>query len=91
LSVITGGVTSLTVTVKLQLVVLPAASVAVAVTVVVPTGKTEPEAGLLTIVGAEQFFLTEGRWAHAHSFAASRGAQLKALRRSVVRFRAGFR
>jgi len=42
--VITGGVMSLTVTVKLQLDELPAASVAVACTVVVPTGKLEPEA-----------------------------------------------
>src|SRR5215813_3309793 len=53
----TGGVTSLTVTVKLQLLELPAASVAVAVTVVVPTGKTEPDAGLLRTVGTEQLSL----------------------------------
>ena len=57
LSVMTGGVTSLTVTLKVQLFVFPAASVAVAVTVVVPTGKTEPDAGLLTIVGAPQLSL----------------------------------
>ena len=57
LNVITGAVTSLTVTVKLHVFVLPAASVAVAVTVVVPTGKTEPEAGLLTTVGTEQLSL----------------------------------
>ena len=59
LSVMTGGVTSLTVTLKVQLFVFPAASVAVAVTVVVPTGKTEPEAGLLTIVGTPQLSLPE--------------------------------
>ena len=44
--IITGGSVSTTVTVKLQLAVSPAASVAVQVTVVVPTGKVEPEAGL---------------------------------------------
>ena len=59
LSVMTGGVTSLTVTLKVQLFVFPAASVAVAVTVVVPTGKAEPDAGLLTIVGAPQLSLPE--------------------------------
>ena len=32
-------------------------SVAVATTVVVPTGKTEPDAGLLTTVGSEQLSL----------------------------------
>src|SRR5438105_3749147 len=53
----TGASTSLTVTVKLQLRELPAASVAVATTVVVPTGKTEPDAGLLTTVGTEQLSL----------------------------------
>src|SRR6266480_1929755 len=53
----TGAPTSLTVTVKLQLCVLPAASVAVATTVVVPTAKTEPEALLVTIVGTEQLSL----------------------------------
>jgi hypothetical protein len=53
----TGAVTSLTVTVKLQLAELPAASVAVATTVVVPNGKTEPDALLVTTVGAEQLSL----------------------------------
>ena len=43
--VIVGGCVSLTVTVKLHCAVLPEASVAVEVTVVVPTGNTEPEAG----------------------------------------------
>ena len=41
---ITGGVVSLTVTVKLQFAVLPAASVTRNVFVVVPTGKVPPEA-----------------------------------------------
>ena len=44
--------------------------------------------GAPDIVGAKQFFLTQDRWVHAHSFAASRGAHLKALGWSVVRFRA---
>ena len=39
---------SVTVTVKVQLAVLPLASVAVLVTVVVPSGKVLPLAGLLT-------------------------------------------
>ena len=39
-----------TVTVKLHVAVLPEASVAVQVTVVVPTGNIEPEAGLQTTV-----------------------------------------
>ena len=38
----TGGTLSMTVTVKLAVVVLPTASRAVKVTVVVPTGKLEP-------------------------------------------------
>ena len=40
--VMLGGVVSLTVTVKVQVLLLPAASVALAVIVVVPTGKTSP-------------------------------------------------
>ena len=48
--VITGFSVSLTVTVNVQLAVLPDASVAVLVTVVVPFGKVEPEGGLLTTV-----------------------------------------
>jgi len=40
----------LTVTEKLHALVLPESSVAVEVTVVVPTGKTDPEGGLLTTV-----------------------------------------
>jgi hypothetical protein len=43
---ITGACASTTVTVKVQLEVLFAASVAVAVTVVVPAGKKLPDAGL---------------------------------------------
>src|SRR5258705_4432864 len=57
LVVMMGAPTSLTVTVKVQLVELPAASVAVAVTVVVPNGKTDPDAGLLTTVGGAQLSL----------------------------------
>src|SRR5437899_5617921 len=59
LVVITGAPTSLTVTVKLQLRELPAASVAVAFTVVMPTGKTEPDAWLVTTVGTEQLSLAK--------------------------------
>jgi hypothetical protein len=44
-SVRVGGVTSCTVTPKLPEPVLPDASVAVHVTVVVPSGKLDPEAG----------------------------------------------
>jgi hypothetical protein len=44
--VIAGACASTTFTVKVQLDVLPAASVAVAVTVVVPTAKKLPDAGL---------------------------------------------
>jgi hypothetical protein len=43
-----------TVTVKLQVAVLPDASVAVQVTVVVPTGNVEPEGGLQATVTPEQ-------------------------------------
>ena len=38
--------TSLTVTLKVAFVTLPEVSVAVQVTVVVPTGRSEPEAGM---------------------------------------------
>jgi hypothetical protein len=44
--VIVGGVTSFTVTVKEHAALLPKPSVAVAVTVVVPKAKSEPETGL---------------------------------------------
>jgi hypothetical protein len=45
-TVTTGASVSTTVTVKLALDLLPDASVAVHVTVVVPNGNVEPEAGL---------------------------------------------
>src|SRR5439155_18044827 len=51
---IVGGCASLTVTVKLQVPVLPDVSVAVQLTVLVPTGKVAPEAGLQAIVEPEQ-------------------------------------
>jgi hypothetical protein len=52
---------SLTVTVKVQLVVFPAESVAVAVTVVEPFGNVEPEGGLQTgVVTPGQLSLTTG-------------------------------
>ena len=53
----TGAWASFTVTVKLQLFELPAASVAVEMTVVVPKGNTDPDAGELTIAGTEQLSL----------------------------------
>src|SRR5207247_2457315 len=55
--VITGDCTSFTVTVKLHVALLPFASVAVLVTVVVPTGKLVPLAGLLDIVTPDQWSL----------------------------------
>ena len=48
---------SFTVTVKLHVDELPAASVAVACTVVVPTGKLEPDAWSVPTDGAEQLSL----------------------------------
>jgi hypothetical protein len=51
---------SLTVTLKLHEAVLPAASVAVQVTVVVPTGKTEPDGGLQTMTTLPVPPLTRG-------------------------------
>ena len=53
-AVITGNCTSFTVTVNVQVAVMPQASVAVEVTVVVPIGNTEPDAGTLTTVTAPQ-------------------------------------
>jgi len=50
----TGPSVSLTVTLNVQEALLPAASVAVQVTVVVPTGKNDPEGGL-------QFATTPGQ------------------------------
>ena len=46
-----GGRVSLTVTVKEQIAELPLASVAVQLTVVVPTGKAVPDDGLQTTTG----------------------------------------
>ena len=51
--------TSATVTVKLHVVVFPAPSVAVLVTVVVPTGNVEPEGGLNDCVTPGQLSLDE--------------------------------
>jgi len=50
----------LTVTVNAHVDLLPAASVAVTVTVVVPFGKTDPEAGLETTVVLEQLSVALG-------------------------------
>jgi hypothetical protein len=57
LRVITGGVMSFTVIVKLHVDELPAASVAVACTVVVPTGKLEPDTWSIMTEGTEQLSL----------------------------------
>jgi hypothetical protein len=46
--------------VNVQIETLPAASVAVTVTVVVPFGKTDPEAGLETTVTLEQLSVALG-------------------------------
>src|SRR5256712_16260 len=46
--VMVGGSLSMTVTVKLQVLLLPWISVAMLLTVVVPTGKAKPPAGVLT-------------------------------------------
>jgi hypothetical protein len=58
--VIGGPVTSLTVTVKEHMPVLPDVSVAVQVTVVVPTGKSEPDAGTHMTVGVPQLSVPVG-------------------------------
>jgi hypothetical protein len=58
--VITGFSVSLTVTVKVQVAVLPELSVAVQVTVVVPLGKVEPEGGLQTTVTPGQLSAAVG-------------------------------
>ena len=55
-----GLVVSLTVTVKVHEPVLPDESVAVHVTVVVPTGKPDPEAGTQTTVALPQLSLPVG-------------------------------
>jgi hypothetical protein len=48
------------VTVKAQVLKFPAASVAVTVMIVVPTGNTDPEAALVVTVGAEQLSVAVG-------------------------------
>ena len=58
--VIDGGCVSLTVTVKVQKPVLFELSVAVQVTVVVPFGKVEPEAGTQLTVTPEQLSVAGG-------------------------------
>jgi hypothetical protein len=58
--VITGGSVSFTVTVKEHVAVLPAASVAVQVTVVFPTGKKVPDAGVQVAVAPGQLSVTVG-------------------------------
>ena len=55
-----GGVTSLTVTEKVQEVVLPMPSVAVQVTLVAPFGKAYPGAGLQTVFTVEQLSVAVG-------------------------------
>ena len=57
--VITGVSVSLTVTINVQVSALPAGSVAIQVTVVVPTGNTEPEAGLQDIEAPAQLSVTD--------------------------------
>ena len=56
----TGGSVSLTVTVKLQLLVLPAASVAVQLTGVVPMPKLEPVGGLQLTATPAQLSVAAG-------------------------------
>jgi hypothetical protein len=56
----TGFSQSLTVTVNEQFTVRPAASVPTTLTVVVPTGKVEPEAGVATTVEPGQLSCTDG-------------------------------
>ena len=56
----TGGSVSLTITVKLQLLVLPAASVAVQVTGVVPVLKLEPVGGVQVTVTPGQLSVAPG-------------------------------
>lgn len=55
-----GGAPSMTVTLNEQVLVFPAASVAVQVTVVVPTGKNEPDAGVQEDVRPGQLSVTVG-------------------------------
>jgi hypothetical protein len=57
--VITGSSTSFTVTLNVQVAVLPDASVAVQVTVEVPVGKALPEAGLQLVVTPGQLSVAD--------------------------------
>ena len=57
---IVGGCVSVTVTVKLHVALLPEASVAVQVTVVVPTVKLDPEGGLQLVVTPGQLSAAVG-------------------------------
>ena len=52
--VLSGGWLSVTVTLKVHVAWFPAASVAVAVTGVVPTGKVDPDGGTVTTVTVTQ-------------------------------------
>lgn len=58
--VIVGACWSTTVTVKVQLFVLPEVSVAVQVTVVVPFGNVEPDGGLHTVEATAQLSVAIG-------------------------------
>src|SRR5262245_32737202 len=55
-----GGAPSSTVTVKAQVLVLPAASTAVTVTVLVPKAKAEPEGGLAVRLASAQLSVADG-------------------------------
>jgi hypothetical protein len=58
-----GSMSSVTVTVKVQVPVLPDPSVAVHVTVVVPTGKLVPDAGThMTVASPVQASFADGVW-----------------------------
>jgi hypothetical protein len=57
-----GGAVSTTVTVKVQLAELPAISVAVDVTMVVPFGKVEPEGGMLVMDTTPQLSVATGTY-----------------------------
>ena len=56
--VITGASVSLTVTINVQVSALPTGSIAIHVTVVVPTENAEPEAGLQAIEAPAQLSVT---------------------------------
>ena len=58
--IIVGGSLSLTMTLKLQLLVFPAASMAVHKTVLVPFGKSEPDGGVQLALAPGQLSVTIG-------------------------------